>query len=137
MVVVGEGGGKGVMGREYPRRRGGCGGVSGWAWRTSRLAFFVLSVLNYQLSKFARMPSILVIVFILQLAIHLVNTVGAQAINDLVIPPPPKLPSHSASSTYTNKDFLITSYGRSTARSLPPTPQPCARRTSAAGKSSA
>jgi len=34
------------------------------------------------------MPSILVIVFILQLAIHLVNTVGAQAINDLVIPPP-------------------------------------------------
>lgn len=30
------------------------------------------------------MPSILVIVFVFQLAVHLVNTIGAQAINDLV-----------------------------------------------------
>lgn len=100
-------------------------------------AWFVRAfVLIWLPFNFARMPSILVIVFILQLAIHLVNTVGAQAINDLVIPPP-KLPSHSASSTYTNSDFLVTSYGRSTATSPPLTPQPCARRTSAAGKSSA
>ena len=33
------------------------------------------------------MPSILLVVFFLQLAIHLVNTLGAQAINDLVCPP--------------------------------------------------
>jgi len=52
-------------------------------------AWFVGSfVLVWLPFNFARMPSILVVVFILQLAIHLVNTVGAQAINDLVIPPP-------------------------------------------------
>lgn len=34
------------------------------------------------------MPSLLIVVLVLQLAIHLVNTVGAQAINDLVSPLP-------------------------------------------------
>lgn len=71
-------------GEEKMERGGGCGGVSGCladfsAWIPSCFA------LNYLLLlEFARMPSILVIVFVLQLAIHLVNTVGAQAINDLV-----------------------------------------------------
>jgi hypothetical protein len=30
------------------------------------------------------MPSLLVVVFVLQLAIHIISSVGAQAINDLV-----------------------------------------------------
>ena len=34
------------------------------------------------------MPSLLIVVLVLQLAIHLINTVGAQAINDLVRPLP-------------------------------------------------
>jgi CHD5-like protein len=39
------------------------------------------------------MPSLLVIVFVLQLTIHLVNTFGVETINDLVLfrPPPPLL----------------------------------------------
>ena len=37
--------------------------------------------------KSIAMPSILVVVFVLQLLIHLVNTLGAQAINDLVNSP--------------------------------------------------
>lgn len=48
--------------------------------------------LKYQ-PRFA-MPSILVIVFFLQLAIHLVNTVGAQAINDLVPSPRTAFPTY-------------------------------------------
>ena len=37
------------------------------------------------------MPSLLLIIFILQLTIHLINTVGATAIDELVLCPPPKL----------------------------------------------
>lgn len=44
------------------------------------------------------MPSLLIVVLVLQLAIHLINTVGAQAINDLVSPLPfPASSSYHAS----------------------------------------
>ena len=57
----------------------GCG-----AWRTPFVFAFHSENRNIS-DHWPNMPSILVIVFILQLAIHLVNTVGAQTINDLVI----------------------------------------------------
>lgn len=46
------------------------------------------------------MPSLLLVIFVLQLLIHFVNTVGASTIENLVIPspalphPPPPLPPH-------------------------------------------
>ena len=40
----------------------------------------------YSLLLQGSMPSLLVTVFILQLAIHLINTIGASSINDLVWP---------------------------------------------------
>jgi hypothetical protein len=41
------------------------------------------------------MPSLLLVVFILQLLLHIINTVGANTLNELVrIPcPPPAIPS--------------------------------------------
>jgi hypothetical protein len=36
------------------------------------------------------MPSILLTVFILQLVIHIINTIGVSTINNLVTPPKPR-----------------------------------------------
>lgn len=76
------------------------GGVSGWLGGFGGPWLLRAFVLKYQRFRFATMPSILVIVFFLQLAIHLVNTVGAQAINDLVIPPTNLLSDSASSQIY-------------------------------------
>ena len=84
---------------------GDCGGYGMKGWTGERRGFGsywadfpTASILNLRFCNCLRsdvldsnyllvMPSILLVVFVLQLAIHLANTVGAQAINDLVCPP--------------------------------------------------
>jgi hypothetical protein len=50
------------------------------------------------------MPSILVTVFFLQLAIHLVNTIGVSTINTLVNPPEKK--SYCSTLTFIAMEYL-------------------------------
>jgi hypothetical protein len=62
------------------------------------------------------MPSILLTVFILQLVIHIVNTLGASTINNLVLLIPPSPPFPGKANPF--------SYGPSTHPSRPRKPQP-------------
>jgi hypothetical protein len=39
------------------------------------------------------MPSLLLVVFILQLSLHIINTVGVNTLNELVQPPAPPIAS--------------------------------------------
>lgn len=52
------------------------------------------------------MPSLLLVVFFLQLLIHLINTVGAPAINDLVKTPSPMISPRLISSLL-NRGFVL------------------------------
>ena len=75
-----------------------------------------------------KMPSILVLVFVLQLAIHLVNTVGASTVNSIVRPSLLEFPSqqthtHTPLPSYMSSTAISNvrnSYGISTTDYQPP-----------------
>ena len=73
------------------REGGGGGGIRQTSARVGDTNIFSLECAQTELVRCTfvptfTMPSLLIIVLFLQLAIHLINTVGAQAINDLVSP---------------------------------------------------